>query len=308
MITCASAAGVVDVVSPPVAVVVAVVAVSVVVTASAGSSSPPHPARPIAPSASTAISVAILIGSPRFGRALRPGGCSGCEERGGAASGGPRRTRRTRQERRRGREREPGIAGARRSPPPNARERADDPTHEEDTGERDRELQREPEQERRRRQQPGHVPLVHEALEVLLAREAEGCERRHPARREPAEAPLLDGEPQEPDGREHHDDLGDVREVLVRRPGLRAGESVRERVRSEHSGRSDRRHQNPGEQAPTHVVRIMPARAAPAASRRTRGPVRLFRFLVPSVTFTRCAVRACDSASRPPGSLWRPHA
>ena len=103
---------------------------------------------------------------------------------------------------------------------------------------------------------------VDEALDVLLAGEPERSERCHPPRREAAEAALLQREPDERERSEDEQDLRSVREVLVHRAGLRAREAIGEGVCDEDSGRSDRRHQDPGKQAPTHVPRMMPAGTA----------------------------------------------
>ena len=96
-----------------------------------------------------------------------------------------------------------------------------------------------------------------------------------------------------------------VREVLVHRAGLRAREAIGEGVCDEDSGRSDRRHQDPGKQAPTHVPRMMPAEAARGGGSRDRER-RGIRDLVPGVTFNRCA--ACACATWPCGRRRRPMA
>ena len=60
---------------------------------------------------------------------------------------------------------------------------------------------------------------MREALEVLLAREAERGEKREGGERAPPETALLERQPDEADRREDGDDLRGVREVGVERSG-----------------------------------------------------------------------------------------
>jgi len=103
-----------------------------------------------------------------------------------------------------------------------------------------------PEQERQ-------LAGVHEPLHVLLDGEPDRSEWRDPPRGEPAEAALLQREPHERERREHEHGLRHMREVFVDGSRVRPGEPISDRMRDEDAGRSDRRHQDPGQQAPTHV-------------------------------------------------------
>ena len=149
---------------------------------------------------------------------------------------------------------QPGLTPERRPlASADATKRPEHSTHERDAEERDRELEREADQERGRREQERHLARVNEAFDVLLAREADRRERRDPPRREPAEAPVLDREADEREGDEHRDDLGHVREVLMCRPRRRACQTVREGVGREDARRREGSHEEPGDGAASHV-------------------------------------------------------
>ena len=176
------------------------------------------------------------------------------------------------------------------------RERPGDAASDEDAQEGHGHLQREPDEEGRRRQEPRDLARVDEPLHVLLAGEPRrGGERECPDRAR-ADAALLDGEPDEADRREDGDDLRHVVEVRVHRACRRPGQTVGRGVRDEDSGRRERDDERPGEGATDHRPGMMPPTTGAAATG--------FNFAAPAVTFVTCAPRGCGSAWWPSGSCW----
>ena len=87
-----------------------------------------------------------------------------------------------------------------------------------------------------------------ESLDVLLANEAERREERERPRVGTTQAPLLEREPDEPEGRQDSHHLGRVREVVVHRAGIGRREGIRERVRAENASGGDGSDEDPREQ------------------------------------------------------------
>ena len=140
-------------------------------------------------------------------------------------------------------------------------------------GDRERHLEREPEEEDRPVEQERQLARVGEALDVLLddeRRDGGRRERPRPRRARPAR----DREREEDGQREHREQLRQVREVAVDALGRRSGDAIRDRVRDERPGRGERHGQAEHEGEPPHAAKCATVRDETCSGRTTRPLVR----------------------------------
>lgn len=139
------------------------------------------------------------------------------------------------------------------SPPPSGRcQRGKRTPGDEPDGERDRNLEHEPEHDGRRREKPRDLTRVHQPLEVLLREEDEGRERGERPRGRRLQAGAEPGEGDRQD-RCEQDRLRRVLQVRVRRPDRRTRQPVGDSVRDERARGDERRDDDPGTE-PVHAA------------------------------------------------------